>query len=55
MDSKIGFEMSLLVVEGKRGRCESFMILRQRFRRLFGGQTNPAIFCIIIKDVYFLP
>ena len=27
MDVKIGFEMSLVVVEAMRGRCASFMIL----------------------------
>ena len=27
MDSKIGFEMSLIVVEAIRGRCASFMVL----------------------------
>ena len=40
MDSKIGFEMSLIVVEAIRGRCASFMILAATVSDIFGGQTN---------------
>ena len=40
MDSKIGFEMSLIVVEGIRGQCASFMILTATVTEIFGGQTN---------------
>ena len=40
MDSKIGFEMSLNVVEAIRGRCASFMILTAMVLEVFGGQTR---------------
>ena len=41
MDSKIGVEMSLIVVEAIRERRASFMILRQRFLRyLVDRQTH---------------
>ena len=30
MDSKIGFEMSLIVDEAIRGRCANFMVLTAR-------------------------
>ena len=40
MDSKIGFEMSLIVVEAIRGRCASFMILTATVSEIFGGQIN---------------
>ena len=43
MDSKIGFEMSLIVVEAIRGRCASFMILMATVREIFGGQANSSI------------
>ena len=43
MDSKIGFEISLIVVEAKRGRCASFMILTTTVSEIFGGQTNSSI------------
>ena len=43
MDSKIGFEMSLIVVESIRGQCASFMILMARVSEIFGGQTNSSI------------
>ena len=43
MDSKIGFEMSLIVVEAIRGRCASFMILTATVSEIFGGQTNSSI------------
>ena len=43
MDSKIGFEMSLFVVEAIRGRCTSFTVLMATAWEIFGGQTNPAI------------
>ena len=44
MDSKIGFEMSLFVVEAIRGRCASFMILTATVWEISGGQTNSSIF-----------
>ena len=37
MDSKIGFEMSLIVVEAIHGRCGSFMILTATISEIFGG------------------
>ena len=43
MDSKIGFEMSLIVVEAIRGRCASFMILTATVWEISGGQTNSSI------------
>ena len=43
MDSKIGFEMSLIVVEAIRGRCVSFMILTATVFEIFGGQINSSI------------
>ena len=43
MDSKIGFEMSLVVVEAIRGRCASFMVLTGTIWEIFGGQTNSYI------------
>ena len=46
MDSQIGFEMSLFVVEAIRGRCASFMILTATVSEIFGGQTNSAILVV---------
>ena len=46
MDSKIGFEMSLIVVEAICGRCTSFMILTARVSEIFGGQTNSSILVV---------
>ena len=43
MDSKIGFEMSLIVVEAMRGRCACFMILTAMVSEIFGEQTNASI------------
>ena len=43
MGSKIGFEMSLIIVEAIRGRCASFMILVATVSEIFGGQTTPSI------------
>ena len=43
-DSKIGFEMSMIVVEAIRGRCTSFMVLTATVYGIFSGQTNAAIF-----------
>ena len=50
MDSKIGFEMSLIVVESIRGRCASFMILTARVSEIFGEQTNSSI--LVANKVY---
>ena len=46
MGSKIGFEMSLIVVEAIRGRCASFMILTATVSEIFGGQTNSSILAV---------
>ena len=46
MDSKVGFEMSLIVVEAIRGRCASFMSLPATVSEIFGGQTNPSILVV---------
>ena len=45
-DSKIGFEMSLIVVETIRGRCASFVILMATVSELFGGQTNSSFLVV---------
>ena len=49
MDSQIGLEMSLIVVEAIRGRCASFMILTTTVSEIFGGQTNSSI--LVVLDV----
>ena len=46
MDSKIGFEMSLIVVEAIRGGCASFMILTATVSEIFGGQTNSSMLVV---------
>ena len=43
MESEIGFEMSLIVVDPLRGRRVSFMILTATVSEIFGGQTNSSI------------
>ena len=48
MDSEIGFEMSLIVVESIRGRCASFTILTATVSEIFGGQTNSYILVVCI-------
>ena len=44
MDSNIGFEMSLIVVEAIRGRCASFMVLKATVSEICSGQTNSSMF-----------
>ena len=44
--SKIGFEMSLIIVEAIRGRCASFMSLPATVSEIFGGQTTPSILVV---------
>ena len=44
MDSKVGYEMRLIVVEEIRGRCASFVILTATVSEIFVGQTNSFIF-----------
>ena len=46
MDNKIGFEMSLFVVEAIRGRCASVMILSATVSEICGGQTNVPILVV---------
>ena len=42
MDSKGGFEMSLIVVEAIRGRCTSFLILKATVSEIFGGYQQQV-------------
>ena len=46
MDSKIGFEMHLIVVGAIRGRCASFTVLTATVSEIFGGQTTPSILVV---------
>ena len=46
MDSKIGFEMNLIVGEAIRGRCASFTVLTATVSEIFGGQTTPSILVV---------
>ena len=46
MDSKIGFEMNVIVVEAIRGRCASFTVLTSTVSEIFGGQTTPSILVV---------
>ena len=46
MDSKIGFKMTLIVVEAIRVRCASFMILTGTVSEIFGGETNSSILVV---------
>ena len=46
MGSKIGFEMSLIIVEAIRGRCASFMSLPATVSEIFGGQTTQYILVV---------
>ena len=50
MDSKIGFEMNLIIVEAIRGRCARFMVLTATVSEIFGGQTTPSILVVQIAD-----
>ena len=51
MDSKIGFEMNLIVVEAIRGLCASFTVLTATVSEIFGGQTTPSILVVDPIDV----
>ena len=44
--SKIGFEMSLIIVEAIRGRCASFTSLPATVSEIFGGQITPSILVV---------
>ena len=46
MDSTIGFEMNLIVVEAIRGRCASFTVLTATVSEIFGGQKTPYILVV---------
>ena len=46
MNSKIGFEMNVIVVEAIRGRCASFTVLTETVSEIFGGQTTPSILVV---------
>ena len=46
MDSKIGFEMNLIIAEAIRGRCASFKVLTATVSEIFGGQTTPSILVV---------
>ena len=53
MDSKIGFEIHLIVVEAIRGRCASFTVLTATVSEIFGGQTTTSILvyrCLEIRS-----
>ena len=51
MDSNIGFEMSLFVVEAIRGRCATFMILTATLSYLVGSPwLSPNAVGIGISD-----
>ena len=46
MGSKIGFEISFIVVEAIRGGCASFMVLTSTVSEIFGGQTTFSILVV---------
>ena len=54
MDSKIGFEMSLIVVEAIPGRGASFIVLTAIVSGFFGGQTNSSklVVCLYISNQF---
>ena len=52
MYSKIGFEMSFIVVEAIRGRCASFMVLTAMVSEIFHAQTNSPI--LVVVRLFFL-
>ena len=46
MDSNIGFEINVIVVEAIRGRCASFTALTATVSEIFGRQTTPSILVV---------
>ena len=46
MDSKIGFEINVIVVEAIRGRCASFTVLTTTVSEIFCGQTTQSILVV---------
>ena len=53
MDSKIGFEINLIVVEAIRGLCASFTVLTATVSEIFGGQTTPSILGVVHNCHHF--
>ena len=53
MDIKIGFEMSLIVVEAISGRCASFMILTATVSEIFGWTDKLLYFSSIESNSIF--
>ena len=51
MDSKICFEISLIVVEAICGRCASFMIVTATVSEILSGQTNSSILVVNTRRV----
>ena len=51
MNSKIDFEMSLIVVEAIRRRCTSFFILTATVAEIFSGQTNSSILVVKLVSI----
>ena len=52
MGSKIGFEMSLVIVEAIRGRCASFMSLPATVSGIFGEQKTPSILVVYMNVMH---
>ena len=48
MAIKIGFEISLFVVEATHGRCASFMVLTTMVSEIFGGQKTSSILVVCL-------
>ena len=51
MDSKIGFEMNVIVVEAIRGRCASFTVLTAIFGYIW-WTDNPIYFSSIDVNLF---
>ena len=49
MDSNIGFETNLIVVEAIRGRCASLTVLTATVSEIFGGQTTPSVLVVSVS------
>ena len=47
MDSKTGFEMSLIIVDAIRGRCASFTVLTATVWEIIWWTDKPCYFSII--------
>ena len=48
LDSKISFEMSLIVIEAICGRSASFTAPTATVSEIFGGQTNSSILVSLV-------